>query len=117
MTLKQKNILRGICMTLLCIGAVYFLFIVASFISVLCAMSDETAYWTQWQKEHIAALESSYASGEAPKVDESAFCGFDLEQATADGVSLADLRFLATHNSYKQGTTKQTDILPRRAVP
>lgn len=117
MTLKQKNILRGICMTLLCIGAVYFLFIVASFISVLCAMSDETAYWTQWQKEHIAALESSYASGEAPKVDESVFCGFDLEQATADGVSLADLRFLATHNSYKQGTTKQTDIFYNYALP
>ncbi|MCL2106294.1 MAG: Ca2+-dependent phosphoinositide-specific phospholipase C [Oscillospiraceae bacterium] len=53
------------------------------------------------QLEHIAVLAARYSQPDFSPADERAMTGFDLEAAAANGARLNELRFLATHNSYK----------------
>lgn len=58
------------------------------------------------QIERIAQLESAYANGEMPKINEANFVAGDLNKALENGVKFNELSFVATHNSY------QTESLP-----
>lgn len=117
MTLKQKIFLKSVVGVLLTILVVYVLFIVASFIAAYASTRDEVTYWANWQREYIAALEKSYRSRTAPKVNEQDFCDFNLSEALSTGVKINELKMLATHNSYKQGTTAATNVFYNYALP
>lgn len=104
---------KGISVTaivLLSLLGVYLLFNFVSFGVVAASIEDELAYWEEWQVRHIAELEKSYADGTAPKIDDADFCNFDLQAALDDGMRLNELRYLATHNSYKQAISTETQV-------
>ena len=104
---------KGISITaivLLSLLGVYLLFSLVSFGVVAASIEDELAYWEEWQVRHIAELERSYADGTAPKIDDADFCNFDLQAALDDGMRLNELRYLATHNSYKQAISTETQV-------
>lgn len=95
---------------LLTLLGVYLLFNFVSFGVVAASVEDELARWEQWQVRHIAELEKSYLDGTAPKTDEAEFCNFDLQAALDGGMRFNELRYLATHNSYKQAISKETEV-------
>lgn len=122
---KKKNKLRakweklppasrkGISITaivLLTLFGLYLLFNFVSFGVVAASINGELARWEQWQVRHIAELEQAYADGTAPKVNEAEFCNFDLQDALDGGMRLNELRYLATHNSYKQAISTETQV-------
>ena len=86
------------------------LFNLISFGVVAASINDELARWEEWQVRHIAELESAYRDGTAPKINEADFCNFDLQSALDEGLRLNELRYLATHNSYKQSISKETEV-------
>lgn len=88
----------------------YLLFSLISFGVVAASINDELARWEEWQVRHIAELERAYRDGTAPKINEADFCNFDLQSALDEGMRLNELRYLATHNSYKQSISKETEV-------
>lgn len=88
----------------------YALYNIAVLAAAAAATVKEDEIWLAWQRDHIAALAASYESGEAPVLDESSFCNFDLDAALDEGMKLNELRYLATHNSYKQGVSRATGL-------
>lgn len=104
---------KGISITaivLLSLLGVYLLFSLVSFGVVAASIEDELAYWEEWQVRHIAELERAYRDGTAPKINEADFCNFDLQAALDDGMRLNELRYLATHNSYKQAISPEAQV-------
>ncbi|MCL2023408.1 MAG: Ca2+-dependent phosphoinositide-specific phospholipase C [Oscillospiraceae bacterium] len=69
--------------------------------------------WREWQKSHLAALESEFVViDNAQSLEkEKLRTGIDIEQAIAEGVRLNQLRGIFTHNSYKQGLTPMSRVL------
>ena len=117
MTARQKILLKTVVFTLIAVLGTYFLFICASFIAAYVSTRDEVVFWTEWQQKYVAALEANYKAGTASKVNEQDFCDFDLTKALTSGTKINELRMLATHNSYKQGTTTATNIFYNYALP
>lgn len=56
----------------------------------------------QEQIDRIEQLEKNYKSGNYTKVNENAFCDFDLNKACASGVKFNEVSFIGTHNSYQK---------------
>ncbi len=56
----------------------------------------------QEQIDRIEQLEENYKSGNYTKVNENAFCDFDLDKACASGVKFNEVSFIGTHNSYQK---------------
>lgn len=63
----------------------------------------------QNQIEHINALTQYYNSNEFKPVDEQKFCNFDLSKANE--ISYQQVRFLATHNSYKSKASAYSSVV------
>lgn len=61
------------------------------------------------QIEYIQSLRDGYAAGKFAPVDEQKFCSFDLSYA--DEIPYNDVRFLATHNSYKGKENKYSRVI------
>ena len=106
---KRKGIAVAVIvpLALLLLYALYNLAVLAA---AVASTGKEDEIWLAWQRDHIAALAASYESGEAPVLDESSFCNFDLDAALDEGMKLNELRYLATHNSYKQGVSRETGL-------
>jgi hypothetical protein len=102
---------------LLAIVSAWLIFFAVSFGVAVSAAQKAHAVWEEWQIEHLQNLRASYADGSAVKVDESVFCGFDIEYARASGVKINELRYLATHNSYKLGLSDESSFFYNRAMP
>lgn len=56
----------------------------------------------QEQIDRIEQLERDYKSGNCTRVNENAFCDFDLDKACASGVKFNEVSFIGTHNSYQK---------------
>ncbi len=91
-------------------GSVSFLF-VRIFAAIIAAIASLTPLYKQnvsqleldkaAQISHIESLEESYASqGQIPADDGNFFDG-DLDAALESGIKFNELRYIATHNSYK----------------
>lgn len=63
----------------------------------------------QNQIEHINALTQYYNSDDFQPVDEQKFCNFDLSKAGE--ISYQQVRFLATHNSYKSKASAYSSVV------
>lgn len=104
---------KGIFVTAIVLSVLLGLYLLFNLISlgvVAASINDELARWEEWQVRHIAELERAYRDGTAPKINEADFCNFDLQSALDEGMRLNELRYLATHNSYKQSISKETEV-------
>ena len=97
-------------------GSVSFFF-VRIFAAIIAALASLTPLYKQntaqleldkaTQIQHIAALEESYASqGEIPANDGDFFDG-DLDAVLSSGIKFNELRYIATHNSYKNESVSE----------
>ncbi len=91
---------------------VFILIAVANVISASLAAQKAKTVWTDWQVEYVDFLEKSYAAdANFCKVDEASFLTSGLTRADLYAAKLNDVRFLASHNSYKTGLTPETKLL------
>lgn len=67
------------------------------------------------QLEHIAALEAAYGAPDYAPAGEETMTGFDAQAAAENGARFNELRFIATHNSYK-AYNPFADTLMRRVI-
>lgn len=115
---KSKKPDRRFCkfMLFLCVYVltVYITVTSAALISALSAAGKEKAVWENWQAGYIGFLEKSYRDDETfSKVDEADFYTSSMRNSYNAQTKLNQLRYLATHNSYKTGLTPETGFLYR----
>lgn len=89
----------------------YVLLCLSGLIAAEYSAKDAKEVWRDWQVGYIDFLEKSYAEdANFCKADEKAFIANNtLEEVL--GAKLNDVRYLATHNSYKTGLTPETKYL------
>lgn len=89
----------------------YFLICLSAFIPTTIEAHHAEETWREWQKGYIDFLETSYAAdSDFSKVNEESF----ITGATVADVysaRLNEIRYLASHNSYKVGLTQGTEYL------
>ncbi|MDE5618608.1 MAG: hypothetical protein K2I79_03890, partial [Clostridia bacterium] len=101
--LKKPIIITAIIL-LSILAFLYLLIMVTNVISYFDGKNVKTR-----QIEYISSLRKKYESGDYIPVDEQSFCSFDLSKA--DEISYQQVRFLATHNSYKGKESKYSRII------
>lgn len=89
----------------------YILVCISGVIAAAYSARDAKEVWRGWQTRYIQYLADSYESDpDFCKVDESDFlanCTYDELMAS----KLNEVRYIATHNSYKTGLTAETKYL------
>lgn len=71
---------------------------------------DAKSVWADWQNEYVALLEQRYAADENfSKVNDEDFLT-RTDMAEVLGAKLNEIRYIASHNSYKRGS------LPKRSI-
>lgn len=86
----------------------WFLVALAGFISATVSAKDAKEVWINWQEEYVAYLEQCYKNdANFSRVNEEDF----LTRTTLSevyGAKLNEIRYIASHNSYKTGLTPET---------
>lgn len=86
----------------------YFLVALSGFIAATVSAKDAKSVWADWQNEYIALLEQRYAADENfSKVNDEDFLT-RTDMAEVLGAKLNEIRYIASHNSYKTGLTPET---------
>lgn len=86
----------------------YFLVALSGFIAATVSAKDAKSVWADWQNEYIALLEQRYAADENfSKVNDENFLT-RTDMAEVLGAKLNEIRYIASHNSYKTGLTPET---------
>lgn len=86
----------------------YFLVALSGFIAATVSAKDAKSVWADWQNEYIALLEQRYAADENfSKVNDENFIT-RTDMAEVLGAKLNEIRYIASHNSYKTGLTPET---------
>jgi len=89
----------------------YFLVTLSGFIAATVSAKNAKSVWADWQNEYIAHLERSYAADENfSKVNDEDFLT-RTDMAEVLGAKLNEIRYIASHNSYKTGLTPETKYL------
>jgi len=96
-----KKYMRRACKLLLSIlGAVAAAALCLCAVVFLSSQADKRKFAGR-QQAHIAALEAAYSRPDYIPADEKTLTGFDVDAAVREGLRLNEIRFIATHNSYK----------------
>ncbi len=86
----------------------YFLVALSGFIAATVSAKDAKSVWADWQNEYVALLEQRYAADENfSKVNDEDFLT-RTDMAEVLGAKLNEIRYIASHNSYKTGLTPET---------
>ena len=86
----------------------YFLVALSGFIAATISAKDAKSVWADWQNEYVAYLEQRYAADENfSKVNDEDFLT-RADMAEVLGAKLNEIRYIASHNSYKTGLTPET---------
>lgn len=90
----------------------YFMGAMTAF-SLLPAMFSEAkqieASSRAWQIAHVQELREKYKKKQIKRVNEQSFVGFNINDAVRRGVKYNQVQFLATHNSYKRGSSESLE--------
>lgn len=86
----------------------YFLVALTGFIAATVSAQKAKDVWANWQNEYVSYLEQKYSEDENfSKVNEADFLTrADLSEVYA--AKLNEIRYIASHNSYKTGLTPET---------
>ncbi|UKI14546.1 MAG: phosphatidylinositol-specific phospholipase C1-like protein [Clostridiales bacterium] len=87
----------------------YFLVALSGFIAATVSAKDAKSVWADWQNEYVALLEQRYAADE--KLFKGERRGFFLPAPIwrkSSAQKLNEIRYIASHNSYKTGLTPET---------
>lgn len=91
------------------IFSAWFLVALAGFISATVSAKDAKEVWKNWQDEYVAYLEQCYKNdANFSRVNEENF----LTRTTLSevhGAKLNEIRYIASHNSYKTGLTPEIE--------
>lgn len=106
---NKKRLLKKSILTLL---SVFFVVVFTLCIGVASmygsAFSNEKKMY-QKQIKRIENLKTNYENGKFDKIDEQNFCSFDISNSS--NIRFNDMKFLATHNSYKSKENNSAKIL------
>ncbi len=100
--MKKKKTVATIILGVVLLGVLYAVYL-GAFFAVTAVDSQKTREkMLTWQNERLKSLKSGYEQGVFEKIDETSICADDV----TDETKLNELRFLGTHNSYKNGIEK-----------
>jgi len=97
--MKKRKHIKRLLTAALCIFGAVLIAAFGVFSAILISAGRDKNRFAREQTAHIAALEAEYSQPGFAPADEMSMTGFD--PAANGGARLNELRFLATHNSYK----------------
>ena len=113
----MKKHMKRLRIFLLSLLGVILAIVLCVFAIIFAASEKEKKNSARAQQAHFAALEADYARPDFIPADEKAMTGFDVDAALRDNLRLNDLRFIATHNSYKAYNAFADKLMERWIVP
>jgi len=98
--------------TILILFLLYVAFTLACFIAAVVETQHAKSIWSEWQTNYIEYLEKQYAADpNFCKVNEMDYITSDITESTYYSTKINQVKFLATHNSYKTGLTNASAFL------
>jgi hypothetical protein len=111
------KIFKKVSISLLFILVAYIL-LASIFFGISIGESEkQRRIFAEWQEGHIVELAESYDNETAIKIDEQSICGFNIQEAIAEQIQINQLRYLCTHNSYKQGLHNPAKFFYNYIIP
>lgn len=111
------KIFKKVSISLLFILVAYIL-LASIFFGISIGESEkQRQIFAEWQEGHIVELAESYDNETAIKIDEQSICGFNIQEAIAEQIQINQLRYLCTHNSYKQGLHNPAKFFYNYIIP
>lgn len=95
----------------------YMVIAIVSFVVCISFSNKQREYYLEWQEEHLAKLTNNYLDETAVKINEQDICGFDINSVLLTDKKINELRYLCTHNSYKQGLHKPASFFYKYVIP
>lgn len=96
--------------------ALYLSFIIISLMTAIIGTTINTPKYIESQKTHISQLKAQYAANAIAPVDEDKFTTFS-NTTLSNEVKINELRYLATHNSYKKELSPTSFFCFNYAIP
>jgi len=111
------KIFKKVSISLLFILVAYIL-LASIFFGISIGESEkQRQIFAEWQEGHIVELAESYDNETVIKIDEQSICGFNIQEAITEQIQINQLRYLCTHNSYKQGLHNPAKFFYNYIIP
>lgn len=111
------KVIKWIGVTVLSLIVAYIL-LASIFFGISIGESEkQRQIYAEWQEGHLVELAESYDNQTAIKIEEQSICGFNISEAITGQIKINQMRYLCTHNSYKQGLHKPANFFYNYIIP